>query len=214
MRACSPAVFLAVLVLAGCGDNRPEADPFGNPASTGDTTRASITDIQKDRAAIEADLARLAEGENTDSADAIAVYDKARSELERRGPLVETMVIDALRTSPRWGVRLGCVEVLQSIGTKASIEHLIAVTDDVMPLVARRANTGLETMTDIRMVVMQGESATSSASLPRLPPPAETDIAIDRHERTWATWHARHGKELRAAWTDWWKANKATAKIR
>jgi hypothetical protein len=98
--------------------------------------------------------------------------------------------------------------VLTAIATKTSIEHLIAVLDDEAPLVAQRANIALQTLTDQRMIAESGKS--DPKLLPAVPARAESVKELDAEEQIWATWHAQHKAELKAAWERWWAGNKAT----
>ena len=98
-------------------------------------------------------------------------------------------------------------------GTKVSIDHLIFCLDDDEPLVALRANTTLQEMTNHNEIPPAG-GPTGSNGLPPVPLHPATDLALDAELRQWATWHRSYAKPLRAAWADWWAANKAQISIK
>jgi HEAT repeat protein len=189
---------LAALFAAGCGEERK--DPFD---------RKGALENAKDDEGIDKDIADLAKLRDPDDAAASVAADRARDALILRGSRVETKIIDTLRSSPDWAVRLGCIEVLQSIGTRACIEHLIAVLDDPESLVAFHSNITLEAILGVQQLA--GDGKPGLASLPPVPKPDGIDRDAER--RAWTDWHLRHGIELKRAWTDWWAANRATVKI-
>ncbi len=219
MRIAKPAALTAALVLAALASGCAEAprDPFERGVTTDkngqERRREGITDHERDKAEVDRLIAELQHGKDAADVAAMARYDKAKDALIQRGARIETVIIDTLRSHRDWSVRLGCVEVLQGIGTKASVEHLIAVTDDPNHLVARKANDGLQAMTKRTMVTWSGASGTSAAALPPVTSPAKDDLDPDRFYTAWSAWHLRHGKQLRQAWTDWWTANRATFKV-
>ena len=186
---------LALTTFAGCTG---EEERFkANPTAEMDPEERLLT----------ADIAALAKGaQNNDPASSV-VYDKAVNDLILRGAKIETKLIDALRSDRDPWVRIGCVEVLTAIATRTSIEHLIAVLDDVEPLVAQRSNIALQTLTDQRMIAELGKP--DPKLLPPVPARAESDRELDAEERLWAGWHAEHKAALKAAWTSWWADNKA-----
>lgn len=197
------AVILAascLLALAGCGQ---DDEIFrANPSRQDDP----------DEVAIRADIAALASGAKSDDPSASVRYDKAINELIMRGAKVETRLIDTLRSSPDAWVRIGCVEVLTAVASKASIEHLIAVLDDEQPLVAQRANIALQTLTSQRMIPESGKPAL--AGVDAIPARGADDLAMDAEERIWGAWHAKNKEALKAAWERWWTANKATFSLK
>ena len=62
---------------------------------------------------IDQDLAALGRGKDPFNGTEIAAYDEAVRRLIARGSAIEGPVIDALRRSSDWAVRLGCIEVLE-----------------------------------------------------------------------------------------------------
>ncbi|HAT09699.1 MAG TPA: hypothetical protein DCS97_03715 [Planctomycetes bacterium] len=188
------ALIAAILLLPGCSDERifdPDRQQSEDPEEI--ETRKEV--------------AALASGAKTDDPEHSAAYDKAINSLILRGSKVETRLIDTLRSSPDAATRIGCVEVLTAIATKASIEHLVAVLDDEAPLVAQRSDIALRTLTGQRMIPEAGQPA--KEGLPPVPVRPASDLAMDAEERAWAAWHAQHKAELKAAWERWWVANKA-----
>jgi HEAT repeat protein len=186
---------LGLIVFAGCGEEeRFRANP-----------NSEETPAERE---IRLDIATLAKGAAGGDPESSVAYDKAVNDLILRGAKIETRIIDALRSNPDAWVRIGCVEVLTAIATKTSIEHLIAVLDDEAPLVAQRANIALQTLTDQRMIAASG--TTDPKLLPAVPARIDSVKELDAEERLWATWHAQHKAELKAAWERWWAGNKVT----
>ena len=198
---CTAACVLAMMV--GCDEREPVVDT---------QTAATVTAQEQDKANLERDIADLAKGKDSRNAKDMAAYDKAVSTLSRRGSAIENEIIDHLRRAGDWSVRMGLVEVLQSIGGKACIEHLISVCDDSEPLVALRANTTLELLTGTRVIPETGQQSTSG--LPPVPVRPDADLAMDAELLLWTAWHKEHGTALRAAWLAWWKDNEDRAIIR
>ncbi|MCS6969778.1 MAG: hypothetical protein RMM29_03275 [Planctomycetota bacterium] len=190
------------LILLGCDDR---------PRFRAEPRDARVEDPEE--RAIQRAIADLAKGGKPEDPEASAAYDQAVHQLVLRGSKIELRVIDTLRSHPDPWVRLGCVEVLTAVATKAAIEHLIAVLDDPEPLVAQRANAALQVLTGQRMIAEAGQQP-QEGQLPAVPERAADDLALDAEERLWAQWHAVHKQELKAAWERWWAANRATAVIR
>jgi hypothetical protein len=195
MRLTLPLVLIAAMfLLPGCSDERifdPDRQQTEDPEEL---------ELRKE-------IAALASGAKTDDPELSAIYDRAINNLILRGTKIETRLIDTLRSSPDDATRIGCVEVLTAIATKASIEHLIAVLDDSAPLVAHRSDIALRTLTGQRMIPEAGQPP--NGALPPVPARPAGDLAMDAEERAWAAWHAQHKAELKAAWERWWVANKA-----
>lgn len=189
-----------ILALTGCGQ---DDEIFrANPTRQDDP----------DEIAIRADIAALANGGKLDDPAISVRYDKAINDLIMRGAKVETRLIDALRSNPDPWIRVGCVEVLTAVASKASIEHFIAVLDDDQPLVAQRANIALQTLTNQRMIPEAGKPAL--AGVQPVPTRGADDLAMDAEERIWAAWHAQNKESLKAAWERWWTANKPTFSLK
>lgn len=197
---------LSLFVLASCESDRPAVKVEDHHA--GDSTPA-----EDERSAINRDIAALAAGKEQVKAEDTKKYDDAREALIRRGSAIETTLIDNLRRSDDWGIRLGIIEVLMATGTKVSVDHLIFCLDDDEPLVALRANTTLQEMTSHNEIPPAG-SALGTNGLPPVPVRPATDLAMDADLRQWTAWHHAHAKQLRAAWTSWWSANKDQIKIK
>ncbi len=200
-----PLSFLALpvllIALAGCESDRPQA----KVQTTGDQAVGS-SPVADERAAIERDIAALANGRDPSDAKAAKLYQDAVDALIRRRSEIETTLIDNLRRSEDGNIRRGLVEVLMSTGTRASVPHLIAVLDDPVPLVALRANTTLQEMTQHAEIPTEG--AAGANGLPPVPKPPADDLQLDAELRQWTAWHTRYRGELKQAWAAWWSANK------
>ncbi|MBA2480708.1 MAG: hypothetical protein H0V44_08600 [Planctomycetes bacterium] len=185
----------------GCGESR---DPIfnANPTKAKDTTDQDIT----------AEIGRLSKGKDPKDIDGSAVYDQAIGKLTARGAGIETRIIDALRTSTDWGVRMGCIEVLQSIGGKACIDHLIAALLDDESLVAFHANKTLEELTK-HQEVPAASKPTGANGLPPVPVRDANDLEMNAEQKIWQAYHRAHKQPLRDAWAAWWTANQAKTKI-
>ena len=191
---------VSLVALASCESERQAIKVEEH--RTGDTTPA-----EDERTAIGRDIAALAAGKEQVKAEDTKKYDDARDALIRRGSAIETTLIDNLRRSDDWGIRLGLVEVLMATGTKVSVDHLIFCLDDDEPLVALRANTTLQEMTNHNEIPPAGSPAGANGLPPVSIRPA-ADLALDADLRLWTAWHHEYAKQLRAAWTSWWGANK------
>jgi hypothetical protein len=196
----------SLLLLTSCESERPTV-------KIEEPTELGSTPAEIERNAIERDIAALAAAKDQSDAKASKDYDDARAALIRRGSAIETTLVDNLRRADDWGIRLGLIEVLMATGTKVSIDHLIFCLDDDEPLVALRANTTLQEMTNHNEIPPAG-GPTGSNGLPPVPLHPATDLALDAELRQWATWHRTYAKPLRAAWADWWAANKAQISIK
>lgn len=195
--ALLPLAILGALTVAGC-DKRNDDDIFH--------TDTAATQSDSDRL-IATEIAALANGAKPEDPDASVAYDRAVNSLIKRGSGVETRIIDALRSNPDASIRLGCVEVLTAIGTKACVEHLIASLDDREPLVAWRAEITLRVLTKQRFIPEAGQPAKDG--IPPVPARDPADVALDAESRTWAAWHAQNKVALKTAWQKWWTANRA-----
>lgn len=191
---------VSLVALASCESDRQAVKVEEH--RTSDSTPA-----EDERTAIGRDIAALASGKEQVKAEDTKKYDDARDALIRRGSAIETTLIDNLRRSDDWGIRLGLIEVLMATGTKVSVDHLIFCLDDDEPLVALRANTTLQEMTNHNEIPPAG-SAADANGLPPIPIRPAADLALDADLRLWTAWHHEHAKKLRAAWTSWWAANK------
>ena len=200
MRLLLPlAIACACLGLTGCGDDQDEIFR-ANPSAYED----------KDGKAITADIAKLALGVKPQDPDASVAYDAAVQALIMRGVRAETRIIDALRSDPDPHVRIGCIEVLRAIATKASVEHLIAVLDDADPMVAWNAEITLRVLCRTRLIPEAGQPAKDG--LPPVPARRPQDLELSAEEHIWASWHSANKDALKAAWERWWADNKATFK--
>ncbi|MEK7412330.1 MAG: HEAT repeat domain-containing protein [Planctomycetota bacterium] len=188
-----------VLLLTGCGDD--DLKFRANPEAT----------VSEDDAEIAKAIANLALGDKTDDPESSVLYDKARDSLAMRGAKIESHIIDTLRRNPDANVRIGCIEVLGSIASKAAIAPLIAVLDDEVPLVARQADITLRVLTGTRMIPEAG--AGPKDGLPPVPAGSTTQDVRVADTQAWATWHSQHREALKAAWERWWVDHKANFKM-
>lgn len=215
MKPFHPAALLLLAPLAllptGCQEER---DPlFASPTSKQDDQNVK---------ALEKDLADLAQvriyedlkntkGKEEAADQAIATYHEAMQRLTRRGAAIETQLIETLAGSQDWGVRLGVVEVMQSVATKRCISPLIQVLDDAQPLVAMNANLTLQEMTKHQVIPEAGKPPVDG--LPPTPVADHGELEPDAYLKRWAAWHTEHKAKLKTAWTAWWEKNKTTTKV-
>jgi HEAT repeat protein len=160
---------------------------------------------------IAAEVAALAHGKDVDDPESSVAYDQAVQALIGRGSAVEPQLIEGLRGDPDWGVRLGCIEVMQAVGGRSSIEPLLESLLDPVPLVAHRAHATLRSLLAYDPIPATGQP--SHDGLDPLPERPAGDLAMDAELRIWTAWLATHGPALKAAWTAWWKANHAQVNL-
>lgn len=165
-----------------------------------------------ERKAVLAEIASLANGKDPADIEASAIYSEAVQKLTGRGSKIEPQLIEALAGDQDWAVRMGVVEALESVGTKACIDTLIIATKDPAPLVALRADKLLAAMTGHRVIPVAG-APTSAEGLPPVPKRSPDDLALDTDEKLWAAWHQEYAKLLHTTWLGWWKTNRGTVKI-
>ncbi len=198
---------LTVIVMAGllggCGSASKDRGSVFDPHQ-----QSEFKDDE--RKAIAAEIAELAQGKDPDDIEGSARYAEAMAKLTDRGVKVESQLIEALGSDRDWSVRMGVLEVLQSVGTKACVDAVIKAVEDPNPLVALYANKLLEAMTDHRVIPAD---ASTSSPVPPVPRPAASD-PLDADEKLWAAWHAANGKRLREEWAAWWKENRATVTVK
>lgn len=205
-RAFLAAAGLALaLVLGGCGEERKAFD------ATTPAVRPAEAEV------LDAEIAQLAAGKDIRDDDGAAAHDEAVSKLTARGSAVEPKLIDTLRSHADWNVRLGCIEVLQSVGSKVCVEHVIAALLDEQPLVAFHANHTLEALTSHHVIPAPGaavpEGTPTAATVPPVPTRAADDLAMDAELRAWTQWYALHGRALHDGWAAWWKDNAAKTRV-
>jgi hypothetical protein len=198
------ALVLPVLAfgLAGCDDDQREP-AFHDQAPT---------DPNANERDIHATIAQLSNGKNPDDPNASTAYDAAKTKLIKMGQAIENDLIDSLRRDRDWGVRLGCIEVLQAVGGKSCVEHLIATLLDDVPLVAFQAEKTIEVMTNHKVIPAAG-TETGANGVPAIPARAANDLAMDAELRIWTAWYGQNKQALHDAWFQWWKNNKAATKI-
>lgn len=194
---------LGCLVCGGCDEKRDDLIEH----------KVEKPRTASDREALLKEVAQLARGKDTADAAAMAAYDAAVQHLIARGGAIESEVIDQLRRSEDWSVRLGLVEVLQGIGSRACVEHLIAVLNDVQPLVALRATTTLQELCQHREIPEEGKPVGVNG-LPAVPRRAANDLAMDAELRLWTAWMQEYGHTHQLAWERWWRDNRDKVAIK
>jgi hypothetical protein len=190
LRLMAAGVVLACL--AGCGADRTplfstQADPQAD---------AQLHEVQ-------ALILQLAGSKNPDDDAAYASYNDAKDKLISRGAAIENQLIENLEGNADWGVRLGCVEVLEAVGTRRCIEPLIGAVDDANPLVALTADRLLEVLCKTRMIPPAGQPAGANG-LPPIASRDPNDLALDADQRLWTAWFRVHHVQLHQAWLAWW----------
>ena len=163
------------------------------------------------RAVMLASIKKLAAGKDLSNADNVVIYHKAIDDLIARGSTIETAISEALASDDDWGVRVGAVEVLKGIGTRACIETLLGALEDPQPLVGLNANYLLRELTKHSVIPTAGSPAANG--LPPIPVRAADDLALDADEKLWAAWHEQHKITLHKVWREWWTANKSAVAI-
>ena len=194
--------FLACLFVTGCDERTKEL--FNTETSKGFS--------DDERKAVRGEIDQLANGKDHNDIEASALYSETVQKLTGRGSKIEPELIEALAGHQDWSVRMGVIEVLESIGTRACIDGVIAATKDPAPLVALRANKLVEAMTGHRVIPAAGQPV-SPEGLSPVPQRDPAELALDAEERIWATWHQQNSRLLHATWLEWWKANRGTVKI-
>lgn len=192
------------LVFAGCESERPK-EIIEKPDGP---TKTELEAKEMDKL-----LANLSKGKDLAKIEDTKIYDAAVDALIRRGSSIESTLIDNLRRSSDWSVRVGIIEVLQATGSKACIEHLIAVLNDDEALVAFRANTTLQELCQHREIPETGKP-TAGNGLPPVPLRPAGDLALDAELRTWTLWHRDNKLRLQEAWKTWWTTNRENVVIR
>lgn len=192
------------LTFSGCESERPK-EIIEKPDGP---TKAELEAKE-----VEKLLGNLSKGKDLAQIEDTKIYDAAVDALIRRGSAIESTLIDNLRRSSDWSVRVGIIEVLQATGSKACIEHLIAVLHDDEALVAFRANTTLQELCQHREIPETGKPATGNGLSPVPLRPVE-DLALDAELRTWTLWHQDNKLRLQEAWKTWWTANRENTVIR
>ncbi len=191
---------VALLILSGCGEERTAAfDTSG------------IKHQDDERALMLASIKKLAAGKDLKNADNVLTYHKAIDDLIARGSTIETAICEAVASDEDWGVRVGAVEVLKGIGTRACIETLLGALEDSHPLVGLNANYLLRELTKHAVIPAAGSS--DANGLPPVPVRAVDDLALDADEKLWAAWYEQHKITLHKVWREWWTANKSVIAI-
>jgi hypothetical protein len=175
-----------LLTVIACAD-RPDED-------SEDAIRAAIAELRVgERAAMEVD-AELA-------------FEDQIEALKKRGVSIEPILIEELGASESWGVRLGIIEVLEGLGTKACVGAMLGALQDEHPLVAWQALQWLEVVLD--------HSETPATPTPEHPlPPLPRDCAAADWHGNWCEYRRRYGAVLHQRWTAWWEKNRDSIDVR
>jgi hypothetical protein len=207
-RSCTLAsACLLTLSLGSChshGDSARDAPPGDTPSST--PSGSSSTSSAPVNAEISAQINDLAAGKDPNDEAGETKHDAAVSALTARGSAVELSIVDALHANPDWNVRLGCIEILQSIGTKACVSHLIYALRDSEPLVALQADHTLVALTK-HSEIPAADAHTGANGLPPVPARPANQLGMDAELKIWTTWYHEHGQVLHDSWASWWRAN-------
>jgi hypothetical protein len=201
-RLVSLGILYAMSVFSGCATKSE---------SIFSTDSEKVTDQQRQE--IKKKISVLARGKDPDNIEDSAAYSEAVADLTSRGSTVEPYLIEALNGSDDWSVRMGAVEVLQSVGTKACVEALIASLMDDHALVALYSERLLRVLSSHQEIPDAGQPAGANG-LPPVPAKNPQTLALDAEEKIWGDWHREHRAALHQAWSTWWEANKKTAAIR
>ena len=162
-----------------------------------------------DEAKVKEQIAILSEGSKADDADAEFRYNEARDGLIKMGTGVEPFILFEMKNGRDWSVRLGCIEVLDGIGTKKCVEPLIECLLDEHPLVAQKAMYSLRVFCGHRIVP---DTDMPGAPVPPIPQRAENE-SFEKDYTIWVAWHEQNRKAFYRAWVEWWKANKGEVTV-
>jgi hypothetical protein len=165
---------------------------------------------EKEKVEVLERVADLANGADMEDPDAEATFHEAIQDLTLRGSSIEYLLIEHLAEDEDWAVRYGIIHVLDSVGTRSSIEPLIAALADPHHLVSYKALHSLRVMADHREIPEEGLGANG---LPAVPPPAADDLDVDAAFKPWIIWHRDHASDLRDAWRVWWKTEGGSITI-
>ncbi|MDA3962988.1 MAG: HEAT repeat domain-containing protein [Planctomycetota bacterium] len=190
------SIALVMCVLAGCTSvfDRESDGLFeeGGPLS------------EEEQAEVKEQIANLSAAASPEDPDAEAVFNDAVQNLTLRGSSIEPLLIEALAGSEDWAIRYGVINVLDGVGTRSSVEPLIAVLDDNHYLVALKAMYLLRVICDHQEIPNEGVSANG---LPAVPPANPDDLDVDAWMKSWIRWHDKHGTALRETWAEWWRVH-------
>lgn len=202
-RISAVAAMVALTVLAASCEKARQAE-------TKVFDRGFHAHVEADRKAIKAAIAELHHWRSIDDPESAAAYDEAKAELTAQGVAAEPELIEAIYESDEWGVRYGCIEVLDSVGTRNCVDVLIHCLQDPHPEVALKAVYSLRGMLGHREIPASGRSANG---LEPVPERGADDLDPEADMRIWTAWYESHGADLHRAWKNWWETNRRTAEI-
>jgi hypothetical protein len=154
--------------------------------------RSSIPDPQVEKQEVLEQVTILEEsGKKDDAASEVAV-EQAVTNLIERGVRIEPQLIDLLSSTNSSTKRMGLIHVLNSIGTGASTEAMIACMNDSDPKIVLMADVWLN---------KQHPSAKSIVET--MVPPMPTDDNMESLK----TYCSLHANRRQIAWSTWWKTS-------
>jgi len=184
---------LAACLVGGC------TAPEGEREALFDPDAAERLELRKDAEKASKRLASYKKADDDPAAE--AQFYEAKDELTKMGAAIEPQLIEALNGDEDWAVRFGVINVLDSVGTKESIDSLIDALDDVHPQVAQKAMYTLRGLCDHQEVPEQG----IRNGLPAIPRGEADDLDADY--RAFIEWHRENGNLLHERWSTWWREN-------
>jgi outer membrane murein-binding lipoprotein Lpp len=182
------AIVFACAVLSGCNEDQPFRI-IDQATFEEDEIKDEI-----------AKLAAIKEAGTDPEAD--ADYEEAKAVLIQRGAGIQSILFEELAANEDWGVRLGIVHVLDSVGTKRMVEPLIERLTDPHHRVAFKAMYSLRGVTGHQVVPEFGEVD----GIPAIPQPAQ-GFDPKAQMQLFSEWHAMNGNRLQDKWSAWWAIN-------
>jgi hypothetical protein len=201
MRRLLPLLAL-IIVISACSTTRSSAIFDPHDGKVRDNSRKEIA----------AEIAKLAQGKDVNDDEGVANHSDAVMKLSSRGAVVEPQMIETLNGSDDWSMRLGAIEVLESVGGRNCVDALIEALNDKHPLVARRAEVLLSNLCDHKVIPEAGQPV-SAEGVPPIPRRDPNQLALDTEEKIWNAWYKDNSLALQQAWSTWWKNNKKTVTI-
>jgi len=184
MRRLLPVLLVLLVLVPACDGDRPDVWE--------DDERQAMEENE-----VRALAAKLVCGEKAEDGDVEAELDfeDLVHKLKLQGSEIEPVLIEILGATDSWGVRLGVVDVLTAIGTKACVDAMLGLLQDEHPKVA------WEALGWLRVVLDHQETPDKVEPDHPLPPlPSRYD--------DWPEYRRRFGAALHQRWTKWWEANR------
>ena len=133
------------------------------------------------------------------------LYDEAIVWLTKQGSYIEPYLIERIASTDNWAVKFGALNVLDSVGTKRSIESFIACLLDNNPEVSLKALYNLRAFSGRRFIPKNGKS---EHGMPPVPPRDVNNFEPGADLQIWQTWTREYGAILHRTWEAWWNTNK------